>query len=257
MRGVAFIPARENGGKETPLPFSGEFTIRINVIVVLENTGVIIGIKIMEKSEKNTKNRRVPAVRTGHAPEKSSESREKILATSLMLFTERGFFGTPTSLISKEAGVATGTLFFYFRTKEELIDTLYRRVKSEAAEAMCRGFAAEKTVKAKIRLIGTNAVAWGIENPKKLKFMEQFAHSPFVSTTAHQEGISHFLFLQELVSDGIREGSIRNIDSHLLFCMMVSALSGLIKRAAAEEDKNKRGKIIQDGLDFIFDGMEP
>jgi hypothetical protein len=39
--------------------------------------------------------------------------------------------------------------------------------------------------------------------------------------------------------------------------MMVSALSGLIKRAAAEEDKNKRGKIIQDGLDFIFDGMEP
>ena len=67
------------------------------------------------------------------------DKQEAILATALTLFTERGFFGTPTSLISKEAGVATGTLFFYFRTKEDLIDTLYRRVKSEAAQAMCQG----------------------------------------------------------------------------------------------------------------------
>ena len=47
-----------------------------------------------------------------------TEKREAILDTALVLFTERGFFGTPTSMISKEAGVATGTLFFYFKTKE-------------------------------------------------------------------------------------------------------------------------------------------
>ena len=92
---------------------------------------------------------------------KTSENREKILATALSLFTERGFFGTPTSLISKEAGVATGTLFFYFQTKEELIDTLYRRIKSEAAQAMCRGFATEKTAKARIRLLGNQCSSVG------------------------------------------------------------------------------------------------
>jgi AcrR family transcriptional regulator len=201
--------------------------------------------------------RRKPVAVPDADPDKSSVNREKILATALTLFTERGFFGTPTSLISKEAGVATGTLFFYFPTKEDLIDTLYRRIKSEAAQAMCRGLDTEKTTKKKLRRLGFNAVGWGIENPAKIKFMEQFAHSSFVSTNAHEEGMSHFLFLQDLVRDGIREGTIRDIDPTLLFCMMASALSGLIERASSVGDPDKRGKIIEDGLDFIFRGMKP
>jgi AcrR family transcriptional regulator len=204
----------------------------------------------MKKSTKNPSNLPIPN------PEKISANREKILNTALTLFTNRGFFGTPTSLISKEAGVSTGTLFFHFKTKEELIDTLYRRIKSEAAQQMCRDFETEKTALAKLRCIGFNAIAWGIENPAKQKFMEQFAHSSFVSTTAHEEGMSHFLFLQDLVRDGILEGTIRNIDPGLLFCMMASSFSGLIARAYAEKDPGLRERIVNEGLDFIFNGMK-
>jgi AcrR family transcriptional regulator len=188
--------------------------------------------------------------------EPAPDKQEAILATALTLFTERGFFGTPTSLISKDAGVATGTLFFYFKTKEDLIDTLYRRVKSEAAQAMCKGIDKQKTAKAKLRRLGFNAVGWGIENPAKLKFMEQFAHSPFVSTSAQEEGMSHFLFLQDLVQEGIREGEIRDTDPPLLFCMMASALNGLIARASATDDPAEREKIIEQGMDFVWNGMK-
>ena len=184
------------------------------------------------------------------------DKQEAILATALTLFTERGFFGTPTSLISKEAGVATGTLFFYFKTKEDLIDTLYRRTKGEAAQAMCRGLAKEKTAKAKLRRLGFNAVEWGIQNPAKLKFMEQFAHSPFVSTTAQEEGMSQFLFLQDLVQEGIREGVIRDFDPPLIFCMMASALSGLIARASATDDPAERKALIEQGLDYVWNGLK-
>jgi AcrR family transcriptional regulator len=188
--------------------------------------------------------------------EQGKDKQEAILSTALTLFTERGFFGTPTSLISKEAGVATGTLFFYFKTKEDLIDTLYRRTKSEAAQAMCRGLNKEKTAKAKLRRLGFNAVEWGIQNPAKLKFMEQFAHSPFVSTTTQEEGMSHFLFLQDLVQAGIREGVIRTFDPSLLFCMMASALSGLITRASATDDPAEQEALIEQGLDFVWNGMK-
>jgi AcrR family transcriptional regulator len=210
----------------------------------------------MKNSEEKRSNRRRTAKGSDDEAGKSSDNREKILATALTLFTERGFFGTPTSLISKEAGVATGTLFFYFPTKEELIDTLYRRIKSEAAQVMCRDFGKEKTALAKLRRIGFNAIEWGIENPAKQKFMEQFAYSPFVSTNAHEEGMSHFLFLKDLVGHGIREGMIRNIDPDLLFCMMASSFSGLIARAYAEKNPGRRKKIINEGLDFIINGMK-
>jgi AcrR family transcriptional regulator len=71
----------------------------------------------MKNAEEKRLNRKKPAKEPDDEAAKSSDNREKILTTALTLFTERGFFGTPTSLISKEAGVATGTLFFYFPPK--------------------------------------------------------------------------------------------------------------------------------------------
>jgi AcrR family transcriptional regulator len=187
--------------------------------------------------------------------EPSGDKREAILKTALTLFVERGFFGTPTSLISKEAGVATGTLFFYFRTKEELIDTLYCQVKARAAEAMCRGLDEETGTKARLRRLGHNAVAWGIKNPEEMKFMEQFAHSPFVSTSAQEEGMSRFLFLKDLISEGIREGAIRKYDPQLLLFMMVSSFSGLIGRVASAGTPAERDTIIEQGMDVIWNGL--
>lgn len=188
-------------------------------------------------------------------PDPGSDKQEAILKTALTLFTERGFFGTPTSLISKEAGVATGTLFFYFTTKEALIDTLYLRVKAEAAAAMCRGLDGEPDAKAKLYRLGRNAVAWGIEYPEKMKFIEQFAHSPFVSTTAQEEGMSRFLFLQDLIAGGIREGTVRDYDPQLLIFMMVSSLSGLIARVAAAGSPAEREMMIEQGMDFVWNGL--
>jgi AcrR family transcriptional regulator len=188
-------------------------------------------------------------------PEPGSDKREAILKTALSLFVERGFFGTPTSLISREAGVATGTLFFYFRTKEELIDTLYLQVKAKAAEAMCRGLEQEKDTKARLNRLGHNAVAWGMKNKEEMKFMEQFAHSPFVSTSAQEEGMSRFVFLQDLVTEGIREGVIRDYDPQLLVYMMASSLSGLTGRAAAAGSPLEREAIIDQGLAFVWNGL--
>jgi len=182
-------------------------------------------------------------------------NREKILATALTLFVERGFSGTPTALISKEAGVSTGTLFFYFKTKEELIDTLYTCIKQEAAEALSPGSRKDKTIAGKIRHYMANAVAWGLQNPKKITFMEQFANSPFVSKGAHEEGTSHFLFMEDLVHDGIREGSIRPIDVNLLFYIMGSSIGAIIELASKEQDPGRRQKVVDDGLDLIMGGM--
>ncbi len=189
-----------------------------------------------------------------HEPGKDRQ--EAILQTALTLFTERGFFGTPTSMISKEAGVATGTLFFYFRTKEELIDTLYRRIKGEAAAAMCRGLDREPDAKAKLHRIGLNAVAWGTEHPEKMKFMEQFAHSPFVSTTAQEEGMSRFLFLKDLIREGIAQGTVKDLDPELLISLMASSISGLIARASSAATPAEREEIIGQGLDFVWDGLK-
>jgi len=185
----------------------------------------------------------------------AADKREAILKTALSLFTERGFYGTPTAMISREAGVATGTLFFYFATKEELIDTLYRQIKAEAAAALKNGVDREPGIEEKIHKVGANALAWALSHPNEFRFMEQFAHSPFVSTTAHEEGMSHFLFLEELMQEGIRTGALRECDTWLLCSVLASSFSGLAARIMAATDEKERKMLTEQGLCFIWNGI--
>lgn len=53
------------------------------------------------------------------------DKKEMIFAAALKLFVKNGIDRTPTAMISKEAGVATGTLFHYFSSKEVLVNELY------------------------------------------------------------------------------------------------------------------------------------
>lgn len=183
------------------------------------------------------------------------DKKTAILDTALVLFTTRGFQGTPTALISREAGVATGTLFFYFKTKEELIDELYLRIKSEAGASLQDGIKNETTIKNKILKAGSNGISWGLKNPNKLLFLEQFAHSPFVSKNAHNEGMTHFLFLQDLITEGMRNGEIRNSDPRLLCTIIAFLLSGLISHVLAIHDETNRDLHITQALDILWDSI--
>lgn len=66
--------------------------------------------------------RRKPA--GGKGPSRRTENKEKtrqaILRAALELFASQGFYRTTTKAISRKAGIAEGTLFNYFRTKEDL-----------------------------------------------------------------------------------------------------------------------------------------
>lgn len=53
-------------------------------------------------------------------PEKQEETRRRLLEAGARLFAERGFGATTTRDIAKSAMLASGTMFNYFRTKEEL-----------------------------------------------------------------------------------------------------------------------------------------
>jgi AcrR family transcriptional regulator len=50
-----------------------------------------------------------------------TEVREKIVQASMKIFSKYGFFKAPVGFIAKEAGVSKGLVFWYFRTKDELI----------------------------------------------------------------------------------------------------------------------------------------
>ena len=86
------------------------------------------------------------------------DKRKAVMEAALKLFTERGFHGTSTAQISKEAGVATGTLFHYFPTKEDLINNLYFEVKGDLSRAMVKDLESQDNFKDRLKKISYNFV---------------------------------------------------------------------------------------------------
>ena len=57
---------------------------------------------------------------SGKRERNKEETKERILAAALKLFKEKGLERTTTKEISRRSGIAEGTLFNYFKTKEDL-----------------------------------------------------------------------------------------------------------------------------------------
>ena len=55
---------------------------------------------------------------------------EQIYKATLLLVTEKGLAGITMSEIAKEAGLATGTLYIYFKNKDELVNALLPHAES-------------------------------------------------------------------------------------------------------------------------------
>src|SRR5438045_5595683 len=73
------------------------------------------------KRKKERKDGRAAAPgRRGKRVENKENTRRAILRAALDLFAEKGFYRTTTKAISRKAGIAEGTLFNYFKTKEDL-----------------------------------------------------------------------------------------------------------------------------------------
>jgi AcrR family transcriptional regulator len=62
------------------------------------------------------------------------KTKQAILAAALKLFAEKGFYNTSTRAISRKAGIAEGTLFNYFETKEDLALYFFEREMDEVIE---------------------------------------------------------------------------------------------------------------------------
>ncbi|PZT76234.1 MULTISPECIES: TetR/AcrR family transcriptional regulator [unclassified Streptomyces] len=74
-------------------------------------------------------------VKTVKAP-KSEQTRSLILETALRLFRERGYDRTTMRAIAQEAGVSVGNAYYYFSSKEHLVQGFYDRLAGEHAAAV-------------------------------------------------------------------------------------------------------------------------
>src|SRR4051795_13428182 len=115
-----------------------------------------------------------------------SEKREAILRAAIDVFAERGFFNAQVADVARAAGVAAGTVYLYFRGKDDLLVSIFERTMREAIAdgracvAPLRDPVAQLREIARVHLerMGRDrslAIVFQVELRQSTKFMERFS----------------------------------------------------------------------------------
>ncbi|ENN6572647.1 TetR/AcrR family transcriptional regulator, partial [Raoultella ornithinolytica] len=108
---------------------------------------------------------------------KSEDKKQALLEAATAAFAQSGIAAS-TSAIARSAGVAEGTLFRYFATKDELLNELYLSIKSGLVKAMVSGLTPnEKRPKENARNIWDSYIDWSIRHPMEHKAIRRMALS--------------------------------------------------------------------------------
>jgi AcrR family transcriptional regulator len=150
---------------------------------------------------------------------KSDDKRSAILSAASHIFAERGL-SAPTSAISNQAGVAEGTLFTYFKNKEELLNELYKVIKHELAEAMMSGFPRDKSVRLRLHHIWNRYTTWGITHPDHRKVLSQLQLSDSVTLESKKAGSAPFVEIEAMSQDAVKQRLIQDIPLEFLSATM-------------------------------------
>lgn len=76
---------------------------------------------------------------------------QQIIDAAVRVFARNGFYNSRVSDIAREAGIASGTIYLYFKTKDEILVTLFREKMAAFVSALRSEIAREKEPEAKIR----------------------------------------------------------------------------------------------------------
>src|SRR6266436_6503463 len=137
--------------------------------------------------------------------------RDAILRAAIDVFADRGFFNAQVADVARAAGVAAGTVYLYFKSKDDLLVSIFDR---SMREGLAAGRAAvadlhdprerlRRLARAHLARLGGDrnlAVVFQVELRQSTKFMERF------SSTLLRDYLG---LIREAIADGQREGLFR------------------------------------------------
>ena len=184
--------------------------------------------------------------------EAPGRKRDAILRAAIDVFAERGFFNAQVADIARAAGVAAGTVYLYFKGKDDLLVSIFERSMREGL-ATGRAAAAKlqdprerlrRLARAHLARLGHDrnlAIVFQVELRQSTKFMAR------LSATLLRDYLG---LIREAVADGQREGLFR---ADVKATAMAKMLFGALDEMATNWILSRRRYALEADADAVVD----
>lgn len=170
------------------------------------------------------------------------DKRAAILKGVLKLVNREGFYHLNMKKIAQEADVAAGTIYLYFKGKEDLINALYAMVVTEFNNKVLEGYKNGRSVQENFYAMLHNAIEFYLNDSDQFSFIEQYTYSPFLFKEIQEENFLLLLPIYKMMREGKKQGIVKNIPDAILLALIHGPMNTIIKlHLAHKTDLNKKG----------------
>lgn len=181
--------------------------------------------------------------------------RAALLDAALKLFVAGGVQGTSTAEIARQAGVAAGTLFLYFPTKQSLVDTLILEIGRAQAENIKAHLSPELPAREYFRQIWASSVGWFAAHPAEYACARQLREAGAVSPSVIEESNRFFDFYYTAIQKGLAEGCLKPAPLELIGSFLYHGIAAVTELVTTLPDAAQSESYIQAGFEIFWDGI--
>ena len=180
---------------------------------------------------------------------------KKIFKATLQLVEEKGVAGITMGEIARAARIATGTLYIYFTSKDDLVNVLFTDCRKAALDAYFERYDPATDFKAGFRVIWLNILKFRTEHFEEAIFMDQCYHSPFITERTKDIANKMIQPLFKLVERGKAEKLLKDIDSFTLLVFMIGSITEYVKHSIYRGKKMSR-PLVEQMFNICWDGVK-
>ena len=158
-----------------------------------------------------------------------NDKREAVLAAALDLFAEYGFHATSVPQVAEQAGVALGTIYRYFPSKEALVNELYVVWKERIGVHLLKGHPLDGPPRAQFGHVWQQAFSFAFEHPKAVRFLELHHHAPYLDKRSLEVEALAFAPAVHALERAIRQQAVKDLPAQLLMGIVWGAFLGVLK----------------------------
>ena len=188
----------------------------------------------------------------------TGDKREAILRAATRVFAENGYFNSKVADVARVAGVADGTVYLYFKSKEELLRSIFDRNTTEAIAEGREELAKIGDPREKLRRIARHhlerlgadrdlAVVFQVELRGTTKFMEEFSAA----------GLAEYLgLIREVFEEGQAAGVFRpELKAQLVAKVLFGALDEMATNWILSRRRYRLAPMADEVLDIFINGV--
>lgn len=187
-----------------------------------------------------------------------ADKREAILRAATRVFARNGYFNSKVADIASAAGVADGTVYLYFKSKEEILHSIFDRTVDEAVTEARKQMAKYADPREKLRRIahlhlerlGADrdlAIVFQVELRGSTKFMEEFSAAGFAE---------YLGLIRVTIEEGQRAGVFRSdINAKVVSKILFGALDEMGTNWILSKRRYKLPPMADQVLDIFLNGV--